>query len=336
MPLASDVLHKLTKLPSDEAWTLLIGETRNVVEKPVTAKDAEGTISEIARRDQEIGLLDHFLSSVGWDLWKEFGDTVPKNSDNLKNWQRKPYDAKAILILDCLSLREMPLLLKGADTHGFTVLQNDVFASELPGETTEFARALGFSNRSQLQGNGAKNGNFPDFRTESVNYPWRDCGGLIDASKNWIFWHHWPDDKVHDDSSAGAGLLNVLRDAEAVFENEDFWDFAAKLAKGRRLVITSDHGYAFTGSFMDADGAIGTFLKEKFSSGRNTDKLGDAGPYAPPVLLELDGISGTRQMALGRRKWRSQGGYPVLTHGGLTLLEVLCPFVELSKSETEA
>ncbi|MDR2179041.1 MAG: hypothetical protein LBP21_01910 [Synergistaceae bacterium] len=333
MPLTSDVLRKLTKLPPGKAWALLVGETRNVMYESVSAKDTDGKMSEIARRDQEVGLMDHFLSSVGWDLWKEFGNAVPKNSQNLKDWQRKPYDAKAILILDCLSLREMPLLLKGADTHGFSVLQNDVLASELPGETTEFARALGFSSRSQLQSGGAKNANFPDFRTESVNYPWRDCAGLIDASKNWIFWHHWPDGKVHENSSAGAGLTNVLKDAEKVFESDDFWDFAAKLAKGRRLVITSDHGYAFTGSFIDADGAIGTFLKEKFSGGRNTDKLGDVGPYAPPVLLELDGISGTRQMALGRRKWKSQGGYPVLTHGGLSLLEVLCPFVELSKTE---
>jgi hypothetical protein len=27
----------------------------------------------------------------------------------------------------------------------------------------------------------------------------------------------------------------------------------------------------------------------------------------------------------------SQGGYPTLTHGGLSLLEVLSPFVELTK-----
>lgn len=36
--------------------------------------------------------------------------------------------------------------------------------------------------------------------------------------------------------------------------------------------------------------------------------------------------------ALGRRKWKSQGGYPTLTHGGLSLLEVAVPFIELSRT----
>jgi hypothetical protein len=41
---------------------------------------------------------------------------------------------------------------------------------------------------------------------------------------------------------------------------------------------------------------------------------------------------GEKQFALGRRKWRSAGGYPTLAHGGLSLLEVAAPFVEISKT----
>lgn len=33
----------------------------------------------------------------------------------------------------------------------------------------------------------------------------------------------------------------------------------------------------------------------------------------------------------GRRKWRSQGGYPTLIHGGLSILEVAVPFIELRR-----
>lgn len=53
--------------------------------------------------------------------------------------------------------------------------------------------------------------------------------------------------------------------------------------------------------------------------------------FVPPVALQIDSPHGAHLLALGRRKWRSQGGYPTLTHGGLSLLEVLSPFVELSK-----
>ncbi|MDR1873420.1 MAG: hypothetical protein LBQ90_00190 [Synergistaceae bacterium] len=285
------------------------------------------------KRDREIGGLDHFLSSVGWDLWYEFGRVVERTSDRLRKWWNEPYDAKAILILDGLSLRELPLLLKGAEEHGFDVHFSDASASELPGETSEFARALGFSFRSQLQNKGGRSDYFPDVRTESVDFPWSDCARLVDASKNWIFWHHWPDDKIHESSGAGHGLVDVTQDAEANFESDDFWEFAGRLATGRRLVITSDHGYAFTGHFSDSDSGVGGFLKEKFSSGRNSQDDKEIAPYAPPVALRMEGISGSRLMVLGRRKWKSQGGYPVLTHGGLSLLEVLSPFVELSQSE---
>jgi hypothetical protein len=110
-----------------------------------------------------------------------------------------------------------------------------------------------------------------------------------------------------------------------------FWAFVERLATGRRLVITSDHGYAATGYFHDADGEVGQFLKQTFSSGRSKTATGDIGPFVPPVALQITNSHGAHLLALGRRKWRSQGGYPTLTHGGLSLLEVLSPFVELTK-----
>jgi hypothetical protein len=47
--------------------------------------------------------------------------------------------------------------------------------------------------------------------------------------------------------------------------------------------------------------------------------------------MQTNGTNGAHLLAVGRWKWRSQGGYPTLAHGGLSLLEVLSPFVELSK-----
>ena len=80
-------------------------------------------------------------------------------------------------------------------------------ASELPGETNEFAKALGFGSRSQLQNNGGGMAHrLQPTVTECVDMPWKDCEGLINGSKNWVFWHHWPDSKVHDGAVAGQGL----------------------------------------------------------------------------------------------------------------------------------
>ncbi len=265
-------------------------------------------------------------------MWQAFGDTVERTSERLARWWTEPYSAKAVLVLDGLSLRELPWLLQGAKERGFTLHEVSANASELPGETNQFAQALGFGSRSQLQNNGGGLAHkLQPTHTECVDMPWKDCESLINGTPNWVFWHHWPDSKVHDGSGAGQGLDTLTRDAADQLSGDDFWSFVERLATGRRLVITSDHGYAATGYFPDADGEVGQFLKKTFASGRSAKGTGETGPFVPPVALQINSPHGAHLLAVGRWKWKSQGGYPTLTHGGLSLLEVLSPFVELTK-----
>ena len=332
MALDAAVLHSLTKGSAGDAWRAVVAKAVESASRPLAAGNAPG---EVIKRDREIGALDHFLASSGWDLWQAFGSEVERTSERLTRWWAAPDfggGGKAVLILDGLSLRELPWLLQGAEERGYVVHEASAQASELPGETDEFARAFGFGGRSQLQNNGAGLAHrLQPTRTECVDMPWKDCQGLIGGEPNWVFWHHWPDSKVHDGSGAGQGLDNLTRDAATQLGGEDFWSFVEHLATGRRLVITSDHGYAATGYFPDADGEVAQFLKKTFASGRNTRGTGDTGPFVPPVALQVNGPHGPHRLAVGRWKWKSQGGYPTLTHGGLSLLEVLSPFVELSR-----
>ena len=333
MPLDVGVLHSLTKGTAKDAWRVIINNAVEIASKPLVAGSAP---SEVIKRDREIGTLDHFLSSTGWDLWQAFGQPeisgVERTSDRLARWWTEPYSAKAVLVLDGLSLRELPWLLQGAKERGFTLHEVSANASELPGETNQFAQALGFGSRSQLQNNGGGLAHkLQPTHTECVDMPWKDCESLINGSPNWVFWHHWPDSKVHDGSGAGQGLDTLTRDAADQLSGDDFWSFVERLATGRRLVITSDHGYAATGYFPDADGEVGQFLKKTFASGRSAKGTGETGPFVPPVALQINSPHGAHLLAVGRWKWKSQGGYPTLTHGGLSLLEVLSPFVELTK-----
>jgi hypothetical protein len=331
MTLDAGVLESLTRGTPEEAWRVIIDKAVEIASKPLAAGNAP---SEVTKRDREIGVLDHFLSSSGWDLWHAFGDTVERTSDRLIRWWAEPYSAKAVLVLDGLSLRELPWLLQGAKERGFTLHEVTANASELPGETNEFARALGFGSRSQLQNNGGGLAHrLQPAQTECVDYAWKDCEGLINTAPNWVFWHHWPDSKLHDGSGAGQGLDTLTRDVAEQLGSDDFWAFVGRLATGRRLVITSDHGYAATGYFPDAESDVGQFLKKTFASGRSKSGTDDPGPFVPPVALQINSPHGAHLLAVGRWKWKSQGGYPTLTHGGLSLLEVLSPFVELSISK---
>lgn len=329
MALTASALYSVTQGSDADAWRVIIENVVEIAKKPLSANNAP---SEIVKRDREIGEWDLFLSSSGWDLWQAFGKSVEHTSDRLLRWWTEPFSAKAVLILDGLSLRELPWLLQGAEDHDFTLHEVSAKASELPGETDQFARALGFASRSKLQNNGAGFAHkLQTASTESVDLPWKDCENLISGTPNQIFWHHWPDAKLHDGSGAGQGLEQITKDVAEQLASKDFWSFVERLATGRRLVITSDHGYAATGYFPDAEGDVGQFLKQTFSSGRNKTGTGNIGPFVPPVALQINSPHGAYLMSLGRRKWRSPGGYPTLTHGGLSLLEVLSPFVELTK-----
>jgi hypothetical protein len=105
------------------------------------------------------------------------------------------------------------------------------------------------------------------------------------------------------------------------------------LTTGRRLIITSDHGYAASGLFSDTADEQGRHLRDVFQAGRSAPADDGTSPWVPPVELTLASAHGRRRYALGRRKWKTQGGYPTLTHGGLTVLEVASPFVEMSGKE---
>lgn len=331
MALDAALLHSFTQGSAGDAWLAIVARAVEIASPPLAAGNAP---SEVIRRDREIGALDHYLASSGWDLWQAFGAEVERTSERLARWWAAPGfgGGKAVLILDGLSLRELPWLMQGAAERGYAIHETAAHASELPGETDEFAHALGFGSRSQLQNNGGGAAHrLQPARTECVDLPWQDCQRLIGSEPNWVFWHHWPDSKVHDGSGAGQGLDALTRDAAARLGSDDFWAFVEHLATGRRLVITSDHGYAATGNFHDADGEVARFLKKTFASGRNAKGIGDTGPFVPPVALQLNGQHGAHRLALGRWKWKSQGGYPTLTHGGLSLLEVLSPFVEITR-----
>jgi len=329
MILHPEILNALTRGTAEDAWRVIIESVIEIASPPLTAGNAP---SEVIKRDREIGALDNFLSASGWDLWKSFGDSIERTSARLARWWAEPYNAKAVLILDGLSLRELPWLLQGVKERGFKLHELSANASELPGETNEFARALGFGSRSQLQNNGGGLAHrLQPTQTESIDMPWKDCERLVNGAPNWVFWHHWPDSKIHDVAGAGQGLDTLTADAVEQLNSDDFWSFVSRLATGRRLIITSDHGYAATGYFPDSDGEVGQYLKKTFSSGRSVAGSGGPGPFVPPVALQLEGPHGAHLLALGRRKWRSQGGYPTLTHGGLSLLEVLSPFVEITK-----
>lgn len=331
MPLS--LLRKLQAVSPAEAWAELLAHAWSVCSPAIPR---EKTASEVTRRDAELAAADLFLATAGWDLWRSFESEVPRTSAALVEWWSGRSSGRAVLILDALSLREAPWLIEGAAQRGYTIHQARPTCAELPADTVPFAKALGFASRSTLQNNGGTKGRLPGATTDSTDLPWEDCAAQINSSQDWVLWHHWPDVRLHDLSAPGHGLAALAREAADKLTSDAFWELVERLTTGRRVVITADHGYAASGQFPDAtDAAQAQYLKERFASGRWIQAPSEAQPeeraWIPPLDLRLDTAHCEAMFVLGRRKWKSQGGYPTLTHGGLTLLEVTVPFIELSR-----
>lgn len=301
-------------------WKIISKTVLEIMSQPIINNPQE----TILQRERLVSDFDYYLSTVAWELWELFHASIPKTSKQLVEWWSRPFSHKAVLILDGLSLRELPWFIKGASDHHVKIDKIECSGAEFPSETTPFARALGLNQRSDLSSNRLPVGFLLDqAKTDSNDLPWLDCANLITAEPNWVIWHQWPDTQIHD-----VDFSTFQKNTMEQLTGNEFWSFVKKLATGRKLIITSDHGYAISSNFPNEDGEIKDFLQKSFRSGRSTNIPFADVRYFPPVAMTFE--SQNISMVLGRRKWRSQGGYPNLTHGGLTLLEVLSPWLELS------
>ena len=328
--MESNDLDQIFGLPAAEAWQALFKLLWDRFSSPLRPDIADAQTTE---RDRACAKLDNLLSGSAWELWQSYEDTAPRTSEVLKRFWSEQTKGKAILILDALSLRELPWLLEQAAERGYIVHNQRVTGSEVPGDTTPFAKALGFGQRSNLANNGGNSVHFPGAFTEVSDLPFADCAAFIKSDPSIILWHEWPDSEMHELADEN-GYRKLAKSAAARLRSDEFWSLIEKLTTGRRLVITADHGYAHSGLFPDVSHREQSdYLKSSFKSGRAASvEPGDKPHYwVPPLTQIVDSQHGRWELVLGRRKWKSQGGYPSLTHGGLSLLEVAVPYIELSR-----
>ncbi len=319
----------LTATPQ-EAWQAIFEKLWKIFSAPVTAQHAE---REVIERERKIGELELMLSGSAWELWRDFETSVPHTAKSLIEFWNNRSSGRAVLILDALSLREAPWLLQEAERRGYQLHQSGARGSEIPSDTTSFAKALGFAQRSAFENNGAGSAHYlTGARTESMNAAWDYCLDWIASAPDIALWHHWPDERIHQLADPGDGFQKLCREAAQQLTSDSFWQMVERMATGRRLVITSDHGYAVCGMFSNvSDKEQVSWLKSNFGSSRFAPGPSAAYHWVPPISLCLQSAHGTNQFVLGRRKWHSAGGYPTLTHGGLSLLEVAVPFIEISR-----
>jgi len=267
---------------------------------------------------------DRLLTEAAWELWEAYPAHAEKTSDNLKSWT-VPDSGKAVLILDALSLRELSILTGAAQTRGIQPVQVKITGSECPSTTDHFAKSLGLPTRSALANDG-KPGTFALFGgncyTDVISLPFEDCA--VPPAPNLVMWHSWLDDLIHLHQKLPD---QIDKNATSVLQSDGFWNFVGKLRQGRGLVITSDHGYAVSKRFsseVEEPDAI-DILRKTFSASRNKAASEPwQKRFMPPIVMTHN----NQHMIMGQRKWKVQGGFPHICHGGMSLLEVAVPYME--------
>jgi hypothetical protein len=273
---------------------------------------------------------DRLLSESAWSLWNAYEAVARRTSVRLKEWCAKSSaSGKALLILDALSMNELPLILGGAKKHGVEPAAIDVMGAEIPSDTDAFAQALGVTARASFANDKAPAGValFGERPyTDVINAPFADCCGLIPPEKNLLIWHSWLDDMIHLYRKTPDQIHNS---AVKTFQSDDFWQFIDCLRQGRELVITGDHGYGNCRLFSseETDPSNTEAFRKVFSASRYVPaKEPWTHSFMPPCVVSTK----DHHVIMGQKKWKVQGGFPALCHGGLTLLEVAVPFIEFA------
>jgi len=316
------------------------------VETILSARDSQAAWSDIFDRLRDVALAtpnpqvlhkqtvdpDRLLAESAWCLWQDFPTHAPKVIDELKQfWASGSPSGTAILILDALSLRELPLIVAAAEKRGITPARIEVRGSEVPTETDQFAAALGVPARSKLYNNKPP-GTFifagEDTYTDVVDLPFEDSLSAVKQTPRIFLWHTWLDDLLHRYDDKNDGHTTVARETKERLGSDGFWNFIDRMRKGRRLVITGDHGYAVSQFFYtEKDDDAVKLLKQHFGAKRCAPEKPDnpwPDRHLPPLVAKHDGWL----VVTGQRKWKIQGGFPNLCHRGLTLLEAAVPFLE--------
>jgi hypothetical protein len=285
--------------------------------------------------DKATVVPDRLLANASWSLWDNFHD-APTVIDELKRfWVQISASGPAVLVLDALSLRELPFLLAAAKDRGVAPTRVEVLGSQVPSDTDRFAQALGVPSRSKLFNNQPPTSfifSGPDVYVDVLDAPFADCANLVPSKPRLFLWHKWPDEPLihlHDSQDDGPDIV-ASQTKQQLFSPE-FWSFVDRIRQGRRLVITSDHGYAVSRSFSDEikDSDTVHLLRSVFGAKRYAVESAQA-PWPRRNLPPLVSKQNRCLVVLGQRKWSVQGGFPHLCHGGLTLLEAVVPFIELA------
>jgi len=288
-----------------------------------------GPVSYLERGEHEVNDLEEMLAAAAPRAYDELVDAPAPDRDVL-GFLGSPTPC-AVVVFDGLSVREIPVALRLAARSGLSVKETGVALAGAPSETVQFVDQrlnAGRTSPSQLPTRrDLKERGVTTYYYDNPNQRHR----LDDSARALLLWSSFPDQTYKD---SGARFAQHFEQMHAMLETA-WLNTVQQVPAGRTILVTSDHGYVYFGagmSFSRSNPALRPLTA--WLGGERSHALGGDGTDAPPehpdlVILRHAGVA----MIRGRVQTHppGQSANKLYKHGGLSLMEMLCPWIVLER-----
>jgi hypothetical protein len=233
----------------------------------------------------------------------------------------------AAVLFDGCSLREVPRLVELAHASRRAVLESGAGRAAVPSETIQYvANRLGLGlpplGPSQLTSRA-------ELRERNVRYYYfaqsNSYHTIEDSDQSLLLWCRFPDQRYTDSTAVDEGLFEGAWDGfETAWRNT-----VQALPPNRTVLVTSDHGYVFLKSgfsdtrFKNLDRVLNG---KRFRFHEQTEALPER---APGLWLDESRRLTILACRGHNRPQAPSASQSVYRHGGLTLMEMLTPWLVL-------
>lgn len=311
-------LPAIKKWLTDEVWSR-------------TRYDGLDSEPYLRQGEEAVRQMEETIATSALSVWNEL-EADSFQSPALKSWlgidSPLPLESpRAAVVFDGLSIRELPLLLRMAETTGFRVKTARVITTSLPTETMDFVEQRVLRTRlapSQLK----RRRELVERNVESFYLEQPNARETFPTGKSLLIWSSYPDRLFFNDEARSEQLFSVFhRDHIPVL-----WkSILQSLPPGLPVVVTADHGYIFFGTGLEStrQSEAPALLEQARSRTYRADE--PLPGWQPDLHILAD-----RRIAMLRGRLRAKSGGPstrkLYQHGGLSLMEALVPWVELERA----
>lgn len=289
--------------------------------------DSLGPVQYLERGEHEVNDLEEVLAAAAPRIYDELVD-APAADRHVRQFL-DVHRPCAVVVFDGMSLREIPMVLRLASRSGLTVLDTGVALAAAPSETVQFVEqrlGTGRTSPSQLPTRrDLKERGVATYYYDNPNQRHR----LDNSALALLLWSSFPDQTYKD---SGARFAQHFEQMHAVLETA-WLNTVQQVPAGRRVLVTSDHGYVYFGagmSFSRSNQALRPLTSWLGGERcRVLDTSADPPTHPDLAILRHAGVA----MIRGRVQTHppGQSANKLYKHGGLSFMEMLCPWIVLER-----